>query len=138
MTAAAPSPQELARRLRAALAYGGLSRAEAAEILSVSLATLDRITGRKGTEFKPASWTQLWAIADEVDLPREWFSADLQRLDEIPLPGMPVFSRPEERADEVRRRNLQQAREQAAAARRRQREEQSPPDQRERSQGNES
>lgn len=89
---AEPDAEEAARRLRAALAYKGLTRAQAADALSVSLATLDRMTGRRGDEKKTPSWNDLWKAAEACDLPPEWFSADLDRLAEIVTEG-PVVRR---------------------------------------------
>lgn len=83
---------ETARRVRAAMAYGKLKRSQAAAIMGTEPGTLDRITGMKGSETRLATWEQLWQLADRVGLPREWFSADLKRLDEIVTEG-PTFRR---------------------------------------------
>lgn len=62
-------------------------------MLNVSKPTLDRMTGRKGTESRDVPWNDLWKIADEAGLPPEFFSADFDRLDEIVPEGMPVVVR---------------------------------------------
>lgn len=72
------------------MGYGKLKRAEAAAIMAIEPATLDRIMGTKGPETKLATWQQLWRLAEHVGLPPEWFSADLTRLDEIVPPGLPT------------------------------------------------
>jgi transcriptional regulator with XRE-family HTH domain len=83
---------EVARRIRAALAYGDIGRVQAAELLGASQSTLARyISGR--THYKP-DLQLLWGLADACGLPREWFVADLSRLVEIVPAGLPVFSRP--------------------------------------------
>lgn len=81
---------ETARRVRAAMAYGRIGRVEAAEVMETTPATLDRIIGTKGGETKLATWQQLWRLAARVELPPEWFAADLGRLPEIVPPGMPT------------------------------------------------
>lgn len=84
----------MARRVRAAMAYGKVKREDAAKVMGTSPGTLDRIAGQKGTETKRPEWDQLWALADKANLPREWFSADLSRLREIVPAGSPVFPTP--------------------------------------------
>lgn len=90
---ASPDQAETAARLRAAMAYGGLSRDQAADVLNVSKPTLDRMTGRKGAESRQVPWNDLWRIAEAAGLPPEFFSADFDRLDEIVPEGMPVVVR---------------------------------------------
>lgn len=85
---------ETARRVRAAIAFGRLSRPQAAEAMRVSLARLERITGTRGSEASLATWQELWRLADAAGLPPEWFSADLSRLREIVPPGMPTIVTP--------------------------------------------
>jgi transcriptional regulator with XRE-family HTH domain len=84
-------PDEAARRLRAAIAYLNLSQDQAAEIIGVSKATLARMTKSKGNEFRPATWGQLWKLADVGGLPRAWFTADISRLHEVVPDEMPHF-----------------------------------------------
>lgn len=89
----APDPKEAARRLRAAMAYVGLSDAEAAEAIGVSVATLARMKVRKGSEIRSATWDELWRAADAFGLPRAWFTFDMARLAEIVPDDMPGFSK---------------------------------------------
>lgn len=96
-----PTPQqpEVGRRLRAAMAYGSLPIAAAAFAMDVSESHLSRFTDRKAQpgDYAP-TWQQLWAVADACGLPRDWFSADLDRLGDIVPEGMPRFgSMPSER-----------------------------------------
>lgn len=85
---------EMARRIRAAMAYGDVSRERAAVVMKVSTGDLSRLYGKKGKETKSATVQQLWDLADEAGLPAEFFSADLTRLVDIVAPGEPVRSTP--------------------------------------------
>jgi hypothetical protein len=76
------------------MAYGGIKRLQAAELMDTTPGTLDRILGTKGSETKTATWDQLMKLAAAVDLPPEWFSADLNRLPEIVPAGSAIFVRP--------------------------------------------
>jgi transcriptional regulator with XRE-family HTH domain len=84
-----PEQPEIARRIKAALSYGHVSRTAAAAAMSVSPSHLDRFTARDA-RYVP-SWSQLWALAEICGLPPEWFSADLLRLSEIVTDG-PVLT----------------------------------------------
>jgi transcriptional regulator with XRE-family HTH domain len=87
-----PDPEEAARRLRAAIAYVGISQEEAAKVLGVSIPTLARMLGRKGVDrMRPASWGELWRFADAYKLPRAWFVADVRRLYQIVPDELPSF-----------------------------------------------
>lgn len=83
---------ETGRRVRAAMAYANVSREQAADVLDVSIATLNRITTTRG-EPRRVDLRDLWRLADACHLPPEWFSADLSRLPEIVPPGMPTVVR---------------------------------------------
>lgn len=82
-----PDPIEAGRRARAALGYSGIQRKAAAAAVNVSQATLGRILDGSRTE---TTWEDLWRLADACGLPREWFSADFDRLAEIVSDG-PTF-----------------------------------------------
>jgi hypothetical protein len=87
-----PDPDEAARRLRAAIAYVGIPRPEAAKALGVSEPTLARMLGRKGSDgIRPATWSDLWRAADAFGLPRAWFTADISRIHEIVPDELPNF-----------------------------------------------
>lgn len=85
---------ETARRVRAAISYGDLSRAEAAEALGVSTRTLDRIMGKGGRAARGADLPGLWRLADACGMPREWFSVNMGRLGLAVDEGGPTFTRP--------------------------------------------
>lgn len=71
------------------MAYGSVTRTDAAAAMNVSASHLDRFTA-KTAGYAP-NWEQLWALADLAGLPREWFSADLERLGDIVPEDMPRF-----------------------------------------------
>jgi hypothetical protein len=81
------------------MAYGDLSREQAAAAMEVSTGNLSRIYDKKGKETKTATVDQLWALADACGLPREFFAADFARLGEIAYPGAPVPATPRPLAD---------------------------------------
>lgn len=85
---------EAEKRIRAAMGYAAMSRADAAKAMNVSPGTLDRFTGKKGKERATPSWEQLWALAEACELSPDWFGADLQRLHEIVPDGTPTLVRP--------------------------------------------
>lgn len=62
--------------------------------------------GTKPKQPLVATWDQRWALADAVGLPREWFSADYDRLHEIADEDSPIFRRslPEDHAEEAAQR----------------------------------
>jgi hypothetical protein len=87
-----PETAEIARRVRAAMAYGDIGRPAAAAAMHVSTAQLDRFTGKKGKgELRRPELEQLWMLADECGLPRDFFLADLDRLTETVPDGLPRF-----------------------------------------------
>jgi hypothetical protein len=92
MDAIAPDPEEAARRLRAAIAYAGMSQPDAARVIGKGLSTLARTLDAKGGELRAATWDEVWKIADACGLPRAWFTADLTRLQEIVPDGQPRFA----------------------------------------------
>jgi transcriptional regulator with XRE-family HTH domain len=86
---------EAGRRARAAVAYSGLGDKAVAAAMGFSTSTLQRIySGQR----EQTAWDDLWAIADACSVPREWFSADIERLGEIVAEGMPAFPTPDQRA----------------------------------------
>lgn len=95
---------EIARRIRAAMAYSRTERKEIKDALNVSLSTVDWMIGtrRSGTP-SGASHQQMDVIADVCGLPRDWFKFDIDKLDQIPLPGT-LISRPGVTERELRRR----------------------------------
>lgn len=74
----------LAPRIRAAMAYAGMTRTQAAEAMGTSPGSLDRMTGKKPGEQKPPTWTQVGQLAEAAGLPFEWFLADFDRAGQIP------------------------------------------------------
>lgn len=83
-----------------AYAEGGpLPIAAAAYAVGVSESHFSRFIDKKAGPDDPAlTWEQLWALADACGISRDWFSADLDRLEEIVPEGMPRFgSTPTER-----------------------------------------
>lgn len=87
-----PDPEESARRLRAAIAYVGISYDEAAQAVGISVSTLTRTLGKKGVDrLRPATWDELWRFAAAFDLPRAWFTFDMARLQEIVPDDLPRF-----------------------------------------------
>ena len=86
-----PDPEEAARRLRAAIAYVGVTQEDAAKALGVSVATLARMLARKGIETRALTWAELWRAADNLGLPRAWFTADIARIHEVVPDEMPHF-----------------------------------------------
>lgn len=97
------------------MAYGNVGRVEMAAELGYSRATLDRMTGGRSGQPRTVDWSDLWRIADYCGVPREWFTAEIDRLWEIVPEGMPVFVNPS------RRRAAAEASRLAEAAARRQR-----------------
>lgn len=75
------------------MAYADIKRSELAALLDYSESTIDRMTGRRNTAARETDWRDLWKIADACDVPREWFTADIERLHEIVPEGMPTFVR---------------------------------------------
>jgi transcriptional regulator with XRE-family HTH domain len=67
---------EVARRVRAARAYAGLSVSDVATAIGLGAQTIKRIEAGRRT---PRSF-EIWAIADVCGLPREWFMADFKAL----------------------------------------------------------
>lgn len=80
MTAAQAPPNgtqtEIARRVRAARAYAGLSVADLAERVGLGLQTIKRIESGK----RNARPFEVWAIAEACELPRAFFDLDFQDL----------------------------------------------------------
>jgi transcriptional regulator with XRE-family HTH domain len=70
------SQSELARRVRAARAYAGLSVADLADRVGLGLQTIKRIESGK----RNARPFEVWAIAEACELPREFFDLDFQEL----------------------------------------------------------
>lgn len=79
--------------MRAAIAYAGKGQQPAMDALNYSRATLARLLDTKGGDRKTIEWSDLWKLADVCGLPREWFTADFERLYEIVPDGMPTFTR---------------------------------------------
>ncbi len=80
----------MARRIKAALAYGRISRKRAAAILHVSVGHLDHYTAR-GATHKP-DIQLLQDLAAEADIGPNWFTADLSRLPAIVTEGVPTLA----------------------------------------------
>lgn len=78
---------ELAARARAAIAYAGIEQKEIAQALSVDRTTLARKLGKKGKDKRSSlSETDVAHIIERTRVGAEWFTADFNRLVEIPLP----------------------------------------------------
>lgn len=84
-----PSSPETARRLAAAIVYGGLSLEQAADIMGASTGTVSRWKSPESKYGAPEQ--QLWKLAEAVGLSPDWFYADLDRLSEIVPAGSPRF-----------------------------------------------
>lgn len=70
---------ELAKRIRAARNYAGLSQKQLSELLEVDEQTVKRTEAGKRTPKRP----ELLAIAHECQLPMGFFTADLARLESL-------------------------------------------------------
>jgi len=108
----APEHQETGRRIRAALAYGRVPRKDAAAAMHVQESHLDRYTSRTDERYTPG-WEDLWNLADLCGLPREFFSADFDRLSEIVPADAPRFDLSREERDAARARTAARLRERA-------------------------
>jgi transcriptional regulator with XRE-family HTH domain len=75
ITPAPPLP-EVARRVRAARAYAGLTVAELADRLGMGVQTIKRIESGRRT----ARGFELAAIAETCELPREFFELDFHEM----------------------------------------------------------
>lgn len=78
-----PDWEETARRVRAAAAYAGMKAPAAAAALKVSEGSYYRVIGTKGAERRSVGWKDLMDFAERCGLPRDWFTADFNRLGEI-------------------------------------------------------
>jgi transcriptional regulator with XRE-family HTH domain len=67
---------EIARRVRAARAYSGLSVNDLADAVGLGVQTIKRIESGKRT----ARPFEIWAIAEACKLPREFFDLDFREL----------------------------------------------------------
>jgi transcriptional regulator with XRE-family HTH domain len=70
------SHPEIARRVRAARAYSGLSVNDLADAVGLGVQTIKRIESGKRT----ARPFEIWAIAEACKLPREFFDLDFREL----------------------------------------------------------
>jgi transcriptional regulator with XRE-family HTH domain len=75
-TTPAPTLTEVARRVRAARAYAGLTVVELADRLGMGVQTIKRIESGRRT----ARVFELAAIAEACELPREFFELDFQEM----------------------------------------------------------
>jgi hypothetical protein len=73
-----------APRIRAAMAWANLSRADAAKAMNISPSQLDRMTGKRPTTPYAPTWAQVGALAEAAGLPFEWFVADFDQAGKIP------------------------------------------------------
>jgi transcriptional regulator with XRE-family HTH domain len=67
---------DVARRVRAARAYAGLSVRELADAIGIGLQTIKRIEAGS----RAPRTMEVWAIAEVCGLPREWFEVDFDDL----------------------------------------------------------
>ena len=72
----APTLMEVARRVRAARAYAGLSVAELADRLGMGVQTIKRVESAR----RAARRFELAAIAEACELPRAFFEVDFDDL----------------------------------------------------------
>lgn len=70
------SAEEIARRIRAARAYAGLSTAALAERIGLGTQTIKRIEAER----RIARRFELWAIAEACGMPRAFFEHDLDDM----------------------------------------------------------
>src|SRR3954451_17915597 len=70
------SHPEIARRVRAARAYSGMSVSDLADVVGLGVQTVKRIEAGKRT----ARPFEIWAIAEACALPREFFDLDFKEL----------------------------------------------------------
>lgn len=90
-------PPDLLKRFRAAQAYGGLSHASTAALFEISEMSVKRIASGDRRIKEP----ELRALADAVELPYEFFTADLTRLAEIAPRDRPAQDTPLEEAQRL-------------------------------------
>src|SRR3954453_8543251 len=104
---------EVARRVRAARAYAGLSIQELAARVGIGLQTLKRIeNGRR----KP-SGPELLAIAEACGLPREFFDLDLDLLSNRALLLQRTMSQVDRRLSRIEQKLGLEAKRQSGEAR---------------------
>jgi transcriptional regulator with XRE-family HTH domain len=87
---------EMARRIRAAMHYGRITIKRAAELTNISPDHFARYTS--GRTRYVLSHRQLRALAAEAGIDPNFFTADLDRLEEIVPPGGTIFKRLEAQA----------------------------------------
>jgi transcriptional regulator with XRE-family HTH domain len=90
---------EIARRVRAARAYAGLSVAELANRVGLGLQTIKRIESGK----RNARPFEVWAIAEACELPREFFDLDFQELCSAVAAQREMLARIDGRLDKLER-----------------------------------
>jgi transcriptional regulator with XRE-family HTH domain len=93
------SSTEIARRVRAARAYAGLSVNELAERIGLGLQTIKRIESGK----RAARRFEIWAIAEACNLPREFFEIDLDLLSRRSAALQETLARVDERLERLER-----------------------------------
>jgi transcriptional regulator with XRE-family HTH domain len=84
---------ELARRVRAARAYAGLSVRDLADTIGIGLQTIKRIEAGTRAPRK----MEIWAIAEACELPREWFELEWTELAMRAAEGAELLARVEAR-----------------------------------------
>lgn len=103
-----PDQIEMAARIRAAMGYARVDRAELAAHLGTSPQTLDRKLGKR-KEHSAITWDDVWATAELTQLPSAFFVADYDRLgelvpDDVPIPASQVLVDAASRAARRRRK----------------------------------
>src|SRR3954453_22620459 len=91
------SISEIARRVRAARAYAGLSVNELANRIGLGLQTIKRIESGK----RAARRFEIWAIAEACNLPREFFEIDLDLLSRRSSALQETLARVDERLERL-------------------------------------
>lgn len=76
-----PDNAEIARRLRAAMAYRNRTREHIGQLLGIKPRTVSRCMSE--TDPRTLTTAAQWYLSARLRLPREWWTADFSRLAEI-------------------------------------------------------
>lgn len=80
-----PPPHDVQARARAAIAYAGLEYSDIYKALNIERSTFARKIGKKGDANGELSARELDYIIERTGVGKAWFTADFNRLEEIPL-----------------------------------------------------
>lgn len=84
---------DVARRVRAARAYAGLSVRELADSIGIGVQTIKRIEAGS----RAPRTMEIWAIAEVCGLPNEWFELDVEALARYAADASSLLARVEQR-----------------------------------------